>query len=73
MLLYANRTQFPAIVTLKLEGTDDPTAALKIGSEEFFEKIGGKTGYFDLVVDGGKELHLINNTVATFVSVRAAS
>jgi hypothetical protein len=71
MLLYTNRTQSPAIVTIKIENADDPDAAVMIGTEEFFEKFGGKVGYYDIVVASGKELHLINNTIATFVAVRS--
>lgn len=72
MLLYTNRTQSRAIVTIKVESAEDPAAAVMIGTEEFYETFGGKIGYFDLVVDSGKELHLLKNTVATFVAVRSA-
>lgn len=71
MLLYTNRTQSSAIVTIKIESAADPAAAIMIGKENFYEKLGGKSGYYDLVVERGKELHLINNTVATFVTVRS--
>lgn len=73
MLLYTNRTQSPAIVTIKLENVEDADAAVMLGTEAFYEKFGGKAGYYDLVVGSGPELHLINNTVATFVAVRSGS
>lgn len=71
MLLYTNRTQSPAIVTIKIESAEDVDAAIMLGTKEFYENLGGKAGYHDIVVDSGKELHLINNTVATFVAVRS--
>lgn len=71
MLLYTNHTQSPAIVTIKIESADVPDAAVMLGTEAFYEKLGGKVGYHDFVVESGKELHLINNTVATFVAVRS--
>lgn len=71
MLFYSNRTTSPSIITLKIEGTDDPKGALTIGTEEFFEKFGGQTGYVDFVVGPGKQLCLINNTVAIFISARS--
>ena len=72
MLFYSNRSKFAAIVTVKLESTDDPKAALMIGSEAFFENHEGAPGSLDVIVESGKDLHLINKTVATFVSVRSA-
>ncbi len=71
MLIYTNRTQSPAIVTIKIENADDPNAAMMVGTKAFYENLGGKPGYYDIVVESGKELHLINNTVATFVAVRS--
>lgn len=71
MLLYTNHTQSSAIVTIKIESSPDPAASIMIGKGEFYEKFGGKPGYYDIVVERGKELHLINNTVATFVTVRS--
>lgn len=73
MLLYTNRTKSPAIVTIKIENAENPDAAVMVGTQAFYEKFGGKAGYYDVVVDSGKELHLINNTVATFVAVRSGS
>ena len=73
MPFYSNHSKSAAIVTLKLESTDNPKAALMIGSEAFLEKHEGAPGYLDIIVESGKELHLTNNTVATFVSVRSAS
>jgi|JI9StandDraft_1071089.scaffolds.fasta_scaffold255118_2 hypothetical protein len=72
MLIYRNRTRHAAIVTIKIESTDKPEAALKVGSEEFFEEMDGKPGIDDLLVSPGKELHTNNNTVATLLAVRNA-
>jgi len=72
MLLYSNKTQHTAIVTIKIESTEVPEAAALVGVEEYFEKIQAKIGYLDVKVDGGKELHLADKTVGTFVSVCSA-
>jgi hypothetical protein len=73
MHLYTNRTRFPAIVTVKIEVTGQPLEAVLIGETEFFENFSAKVGYFDFLVDGGKELHLGENTVGTVVGVRCAT
>ncbi len=71
MLLYTNLTQYRAIVTINVETTEDPAAALMIGTKEFYEKFGRKSGYFDLVVDSGKELHLITNRSSSHLHRRS--
>lgn len=48
-----------------------PVGTPSNGCETPVRKFGGKAGHY--VVVGGKELHLINNTVATFVVVRPAT
>lgn len=73
MPLYTNLSQSSAIVTIKIESSDDPAAAIMIGTEQFYEKLGGKPGYYDVVVGRGKELHLLNNTVATLIAVRSGA
>lgn len=72
MLFYSNRTKHRAILTIKIESTEDPAAAFMVGNDEFFEKDGVKLGYIDVIVESGKEFHLIGNTIATFVAVRTA-
>ncbi|MEI2613613.1 MAG: hypothetical protein V9G21_00855 [Methylotenera sp.] len=71
MLLYTNHTRFAAIVTVKIESSQKPSEAIMIGSEAFLEKITAKLGHWDFFVDGGQELHLGENTVATLMSVRS--
>ena len=50
MLIYTNRTQSPAIVTIKIENADDPNAAMMVGTKAFYENLGGKPGYYDIAV-----------------------
>lgn len=74
MLLYANRTRFSAIVTIKIESTDNPGGSIFTGGPgELPEKTAAKVGFNDFLVDGGRELHLSENTVATLFAVRSAS
>lgn len=70
MLLYRNRTRYNAIVTVKIESTDKPEAAFKLGTDNLLQEIEGKPGVEDLEIAPGKELHLTNNTVATILSSR---
>ena len=74
MTFYANRTRFSAIVTLRIDvPADDAKPGLKIGTDGAFEEhVTKAVGYYDFLVDAGKELHLINNVSATFVSVRTS-
>ena len=58
MLLYTNHTRTPAIVTIKIENAENPDASVMIGTEAFYEKLSGKSGYHDVVVESGKELPL---------------
>jgi len=55
MLLYTNHTQSSAIVTIKIESVDDPNAAVMLGTKAFYETLGGKAGFHDLVVESGKD------------------
>jgi hypothetical protein len=73
MLLYANRTRFSAIVTIKIESTDNPSSSVLTGAGEMLEKTAAEIGFNDFLVDGGRELHLSENTVATLFAVRSAS
>lgn len=72
MLLYTNRTRFPAIVTVLIESTNDGSSSLIVGTETFYEKIAGKTGLFDILVDSGQELHSGEGTNASVFAVRCA-
>lgn len=72
MLLYTNKTRFDAIVTLKIESTETPEAAVKVGTEVYFENFGAKSGYLDVKVEGGQELHLSEKTIASLITVRSA-
>ena len=73
MHLYTNRTRFPAIVTVKIEVMGQPLEAVMIGKDEFLEKFSAQVGYYDFLVDGGKELRLCENTMGIVVGVRGAS
>lgn len=72
MHLYTNQTRFPSIVTVKIEVTGQPLEAVLIGAKDFLEKFSAKVGYYDFLVDGGKELHLGENTMGAVVGVRCA-
>lgn len=73
MLLYSNHTPFSAILTLKIEGSEDPAVAVMIGTTEFLEKVAAKLGYHDFLIGSGKELHVSEGTVALLLGVRGAS
>ncbi len=72
MVLYTNTTRFSAIVTLKIEAVVKSEAAIKIGVNGASEELASAPGYYDFFVGAGKEIHLINGTVATLLSVRSA-
>lgn len=72
MALYTNMTRFPAIVTLKIESVVKSKAAIKIGVDGASEELESAPGYYDFFVGAGKEIHLINDTVATLIAVRSA-
>lgn len=71
---YTNRTRHPAIVTLNIEGiTDNSKALLRIGSVGAFEEFKiSAIGYYDFLVDPGKELHVVDGMLAVLLAVRSA-
>lgn len=73
MLIYTNHTHLAAIVTIRIESTETPQAALEIGKSDYFEKTPGNNGVHDYLVDAGKELRTANNTIAIFLAVRGVS
>lgn len=74
MKFYANRTRFGAIVTISVDGIiDDPKAAIQIGTPGAFEECKiSATGYYDITVGPGKEIHINNGTSATFIAARTS-
>jgi precorrin-6B methylase 2 len=73
MVIYTNHTRFGAIVTIQIDTSDAPEAALEIGQADYYEKVPGSKGVHDYFVDAGKELRTANNTIANFVTVRNVS
>lgn len=71
MVIYTNHTRHPSIVTIQIETTDKPNAALEIGEPDAYKTVPGAAGIHDYLVDGGKELRTANQTTATFISVRS--
>ena len=71
MVIYTNHTRHSAIVTIKVESTENPEAALEIGEPDAFKTFPGAAGVHDYIVDGGKELRTVGQTTASFVSVRS--
>lgn len=71
MTIYTNHTRFAAIVTIEIDTAENPDAALEIGQSDYYEKVPGSKGVHDYFVDAGKEIRIVNNTVATFVAVRS--
>ncbi len=72
MPFYVNTTRYPAIVTLKISGTNDLKIELQTGANEVFEKIKASTGYFDIQVRAGETLDLIGQPDVVLVAVRSA-
>lgn len=70
MTIYTNHTRFGAIVTIEIDTTENPEAALEIGQKDYYEKAPGAKGAHDYFVDAGKEIRSSNNTVAKFISSR---
>lgn len=71
MVIYTNHTRHQAIVTIKIDTTDKPDAALEIGEPEAYNKVPGAAGVHDYIVDAGKELRTADQTVASFIAVRS--
>lgn len=72
MLIYANRTRFPAIVTVRVESTDAPKDALVVTLDGVTTKLEATPASYDLLVNPGEELESGANTVATFLGSRCA-
>jgi hypothetical protein len=70
MPLYTNHTRFGAIVTIQIDTTDVPEAALEIGQGDYYEHVSGSKGVHDYFVDAGKELRTAGNTSAIFMGAR---
>lgn len=70
MTIYTNHTRFGVIVTLQIDTTDVPEAALQIGLGSYYEKVPGGKGIHDYFVDSSKEIRTAGNTVASFISAR---
>lgn len=75
MKFYANRTRYPAIVTLHIESiADNSKATLRVGSvgaSEEFKIL--EIGYYDFPVDPGKEIRIADGMIAIFLAVRSAT
>lgn len=73
MLIYANRTRFPAIVTVRVESTDNPKDALSVSSDGVADKVAATPACYDLLVSPGSELSSGANTVVVFINSRCAT
>lgn len=72
MLTYKNRTFTASIVTIEIESVQAPDAAVEIGSENMFQKFAATVGHHDFLVEGGKEIRMINGTIAKLLTVRSS-
>lgn len=70
MPVYTNHTRFPAIVTIQIESTNEPGAALQIGQDPIYAKHKADKGCHDFQVDPGMTIEALNGTVATVLGVR---
>lgn len=71
MPIYTNHTRFSAIVTLRIESTNQPEAALEIGQAPLYDKQQADKGWHDFQVGPGMSIEAINGTVAIVQGVRA--
>ena len=71
MAFYTNQTRQNVIVTLQIQSTNDPPAAVAKGTKDAFQNVKADVGYHDLLVEAGLELRLGNNTTATLIGTRA--
>ena len=72
MVIYTNRTRFPAIVTLSIESVDKPDKALKVGDGSVFVDMPAAQGFCDIYVDAGKTIILVDGTIGTIFALRNA-
>ena len=72
MLRYINLTRHPAIITLNVQSIEGEQSKLKIGNAEVFEIVAVMVGYYDILVDSGRELHVPGNVSASIISVRCS-
>lgn len=70
MPLYTNHTRFPAIVTIQIESTSEPGAAIQIGQDPIYAKQKADKGWHDFQVDPGMTIEMSNGTVAVVLGVR---
>lgn len=75
MNFYANKTRYPAILTLSIESiAENAKAFIKIGSIGAYEESKIPTvGYYDFLVAPGKELHVADGILANLFTVRSAN
>lgn len=73
MKSYVNATRYNAIVTLRIDSIADVEVAVEVGTPGASEKFPAVPDhYYDFFVPPGKQLRLVNNTSATFITVRTA-
>lgn len=72
MKSYTNKTRFAAIITISVDSTNAPQAALELGANEVYEKYPATVGHYDILVEPGKELRPGETTVITFLGARTA-
>ncbi len=70
MLRYVNLTRHPAIITLNVQSIEGEQSKLKLGTTEVYETITVMVGYYDILVDGGRELHVPETVSASIIAVR---
>lgn len=71
---YFNNTRVAAIVTVKVESSNQPNKSFSLaepGEDKVTEPVKAVVGYHDVQVGPGKELRVEEGTVATFISVRS--
>lgn len=70
MLLYVNRTRFPAIVTVRIESTDNPKDALSVSLDGVSDNLESLPACYDILVNPDQEVTAGFGTVAVIVATR---
>jgi hypothetical protein len=70
MLLYVNRTQYPAIVTLNVTDVANTNEAIQVGPSKTSAKLAAEKGVVDLLVAPGYSVVPLEGTVASVIGIR---
>lgn len=71
MALYTNGSRHSAIVTIKVNSSQDLKAAIKVGIPEAQSARDVQLGHNDVAVQAGESLELSDGTDAVFIAVRS--